>query len=161
MCVLIFLSNYQKCTNLILAVISQVQLNEKSLQKVTLVNGGKFDCLYDWKLTVPPKFDKTPSIITVTPSSGVIKPGSRTFCDVAFCPPHKLTLRDFTAVCEVNLDLDEQLWTLSKKPLDPKLKPFYLLKPSYLLKSQTILLTAPWLKFTTFTWSNETVFISN
>ncbi|KAL5255873.1 hypothetical protein ACHWQZ_G011188 [Mnemiopsis leidyi] len=79
----------------------EVQLNEKSLQKVTLINSGKFDCLYDWKLTIPPRFEKIPPIITVTPSSGVIKPGSRTFCDVAFCPPNKLTLRDVTAVCEI------------------------------------------------------------
>ena len=80
-----------------------MQLNEKSLQKVTLVNSGKFDCLYDWKLSIPPRFGKVPPIITVDPSSGVVKPGSRTFCDVAFCPPHKLTLRDVSAVCEVNL----------------------------------------------------------
>lgn len=75
------------------------------LQKVTLANSGKFDCIFNWKLSIPARFQKTPPIISVTPDSGVIKPGSRMFCDVAFCPPHKLTLRDVSAVCEVNTSI--------------------------------------------------------
>ena len=68
---------------------------------MTLFNEGKFDCIFDWRMFVPPKLRKDPPIVSCSPETGTVKAGSRAYCDVAFCPPYKINLSDVSAVCNI------------------------------------------------------------
>ncbi|CAE1301645.1 HYDIN [Acanthosepion pharaonis] len=66
---------------------SEVEINEKSTRIVTISNTGKFHFNYEWKVN-----DKANHLLSVSPTSGGVKYGSKDKCVITFCPKIKSSL---------------------------------------------------------------------
>nr|KAJ3422703.1 hypothetical protein HK105_006819 [Polyrhizophydium stewartii] len=75
----------------------QVQLNEKRVKRVYIINSGKFNFDYAWKFAG----SKTASMITITPEIGTVPRGERIFCEIAFMPTSAAAVRGVRAVCHI------------------------------------------------------------
>ncbi|KAJ3106206.1 hypothetical protein HDU97_006839 [Phlyctochytrium planicorne] len=74
----------------------QVQINEKRLKRVTIVNSGKFNFDFSWKLTT-----KAGSNLTISPEIGSVGKGERVICEVSFNPTAPVALKNAKAVCQI------------------------------------------------------------
>ncbi|KAJ3215867.1 hypothetical protein HDU67_010224 [Dinochytrium kinnereticum] len=74
----------------------QVQINEKRLKRVTIVNSGKFNFDFSWKL-----FSKVGSALAISPEIGSVGKGERVVCEVSFHPTSNITLKNAKAVCQI------------------------------------------------------------
>lgn len=74
-----------------------VQLNEKRLRRVAIVNSGRFNFDFAWKA-----FGQRGNGLSISPDAGTVRRGERIFCDVSFQPTHAVALKDAKALCQIN-----------------------------------------------------------
>lgn len=74
----------------------QVQLNEKRLKRVTIVNSGKFNFDFSWRTT-----SKVGGMLTVLPDIGTVPKGERVVCEVTFLPTANVSLKNIKAFCQI------------------------------------------------------------
>ncbi|KAJ3047832.1 hypothetical protein HK097_011139 [Rhizophlyctis rosea] len=73
-----------------------VQINERRIKRVTIINSGKFNFEFSWKF-----LKKGGGALSVTPDSGTVAKGERIVCAIAFMPTSVTTLKDVKAVCQI------------------------------------------------------------
>ncbi|KAI8854495.1 hypothetical protein BC829DRAFT_439199 [Chytridium lagenaria] len=74
----------------------QVQINERRLKRVTILNSGKFNFDFSWKLLT-----KMASMLAITPEIGSVGKGERVVCEVSFHPTSNVTLKNAKALCQI------------------------------------------------------------
>lgn len=84
-----------------------MEVQEKCLKQISLVNNGKYSFEYSWELvdTRGVLMTKSPSdspIMSILPLEGNAEPNQRTVSELTFCPPTKLNLRGTELVLKVN-----------------------------------------------------------
>lgn len=77
-----------------------MEVNEKQLRNLTILNTGKFNFDYQWELHMS---NKKKEMVTIEPLSGGVKHGDRVNCKLTFCPPCRTTLKDTEIVLKVNV----------------------------------------------------------
>ncbi|KAJ3408149.1 hypothetical protein HDU80_006663 [Chytriomyces hyalinus] len=83
----------------------QVQLNEKRLKRVTIINSGKFNLDFAWKF-----LSKASGVLTIEPEIGTVPKGGRVVCEIMFMPTNNLVLKNVKAVCQI---VNGQMYPLS------------------------------------------------
>ncbi|KAJ3036631.1 hypothetical protein HDV00_002527 [Rhizophlyctis rosea] len=73
-----------------------VQINERRVKRVTIINSGKFNFEYAWKFV-----NKNGGALSVTPDSGTVAKGERVVCAIAFMPTSVATLKNVKAICQI------------------------------------------------------------
>ncbi|KAJ3416712.1 hypothetical protein HDV05_000542 [Chytridiales sp. JEL 0842] len=74
----------------------QVQINEKRLKRVTIINSGKFNFDFQWKF-----LSKTSGAITISPELGTVPRGERVICEITFMPTQNINLKNIKAICQI------------------------------------------------------------
>ncbi|KAJ3270503.1 hypothetical protein HDV01_007759 [Terramyces sp. JEL0728] len=81
-----------------------VQINEKRIKRVYIINSGKFNFDFSWS------FAKKVGGITIMPEIGTVLKGERIYCEIAFLPTQSITLKDLKLACQI---LNGNLYTVS------------------------------------------------
>ena len=81
----------------------QVEVNERCIRNMYIVNSGKFHFDYTWELRE--KIPGRDQIVQITPDKGGVKFGDREVCQLSFCPPRSMTLSG----CDLVLKVGKQL----------------------------------------------------
>ena len=68
-----------------------MEVNEKAVRSIFVVNAGKFNFDFDW--TMKERAGKTVKMVTISPESGSVPCNDRRRCVLAFKPPQKTSLR--------------------------------------------------------------------
>lgn len=84
----------------------QVEVQEKCLKQICLVNMGKYSFEYAWELVDTRGVLKTKSvtdspIMGILPLEGTAEPNVRTISELTFCPPTKVNLKGTELVLKV------------------------------------------------------------
>ncbi|RKO94829.1 hypothetical protein BDK51DRAFT_29881 [Blyttiomyces helicus] len=74
----------------------EVQINEKRLKRIAIVNSGKFNFDFSWKL-----LSKSGGTIFINRDFGTVAKGERVYCEVAFMPTTTISLKGVKAVCQI------------------------------------------------------------
>ncbi|KAJ1558923.1 hypothetical protein HK096_003058, partial [Nowakowskiella sp. JEL0078] len=74
----------------------EVQLMEKRIKRVAVVNSGKFNFDFSWKL-----FSKASGTLSITPEIGTVNKGERVICEISFLPTNSINLRGVKANLQV------------------------------------------------------------
>ncbi|KAJ3226665.1 hypothetical protein HK099_004409 [Clydaea vesicula] len=74
----------------------QIQLNEKRIRRITIINSGKFNFDFSWKF-----FSKTKGIVSVSPEIGTVNKGERIDCEFAFIPTSVVAVKNLKGVCQI------------------------------------------------------------
>ena len=85
----------------------QVEVQEKCLTKISLVNTGKYSFEYSWELVdtrgvLTTKSSTGSPMMKILPLEGNAEPHQRTMSELTFCPPAKLNLQGLELVLKVN-----------------------------------------------------------
>ncbi len=80
-------------------LLVQVEVNEKSMRNIFIVNSGKFNFDYSWHLNE--RSAKQARMVSISPGAGAVGYGGRTKCQLAFCPPGRASLRGCELVLKV------------------------------------------------------------
>ena len=72
----------------------EIQLNEKAVRTISLVNNGKFNFAYRWETSFPREFA---NILTIEPYDGIVNAQGKTECLIRFCPKAKMALQKCAA----------------------------------------------------------------
>ncbi|KNC96691.1 uncharacterized protein SPPG_07904 [Spizellomyces punctatus DAOM BR117] len=73
-----------------------VQLNEKRLRRIAIINSGRFNFDFNWKLQ-----GKRSGALCITPETGIVRKGERMVCDVSFLPTQVVSLKEAKATCHI------------------------------------------------------------
>lgn len=81
-----------------------IQINERSVRQITLINSGRFGFDYQWQLN-----DRCgrrggageSSIVAVRPSTGSVASSNRVRCEISVCPPKIVDLTVCRLVCQI------------------------------------------------------------
>jgi hydrocephalus-inducing protein len=73
----------------------QVQISEKRVKRVTIINSGKFNFDFNWKGA------KRSGILQVIPDVGTVVKGERVNCEVAFVPSMATALKNMKLACHI------------------------------------------------------------
>ncbi|KAK3085440.1 hypothetical protein FSP39_003318 [Pinctada imbricata] len=76
----------------------QVEVNEKQIRNLTIMNTGKFNFDYQWELHMS---SKKKEMVAIEPMSGSVLNGDKQNCRLTFCPPCRTTLKDTELVLSV------------------------------------------------------------
>ncbi|KAI8900319.1 hypothetical protein BC833DRAFT_523632 [Globomyces pollinis-pini] len=71
-----------------------VQINEKRIKKVHIINSGKFNFDFSWKIS-----KRGP--VTVNPEIGTVLKGERLQCEIIFIPSTTMVLKDLKLQCQI------------------------------------------------------------
>eukprot|EP01135_Chromosphaera_perkinsii_P007876 Nk52_evm68s1020 gene=Nk52_evmTU68s1020 len=71
-----------------------VQVKERSIKQFTIINSGKFNFGYTWKL------DES-NYISISPETGTIPKNERQLVDIVFQPSHKINIRNLSGSCKI------------------------------------------------------------
>ena len=74
-----------------------LQMNDKGMKRITIINSGKFNFDFSWKLPVK----NTKSFITIDPEIGTVPKGEKVYCEVLYHPTIVSTLKNFNALCQI------------------------------------------------------------
>lgn len=77
----------------------EVEVNEKQLRNLTILNTGKFNFDYQWELHMS---NKKKEMVTIEPMTGGVENGKRVNCKLTFCPPCRTTLKDTQIVLKIS-----------------------------------------------------------
>jgi len=85
----------------------QVEVQEKCLTKISLINTGKYSFEYAWELVdtrgvLTTNSSTDPPTMRILPLEGNAEPHQRTMFELTFCPPEKLNLQGTELVLKVN-----------------------------------------------------------
>ena len=75
----------------------QVEVNEKSIRNLYIVNSGKFNFDYTWELVER----SSRKMVGITPAAGGVMCEERACCKLSFCPPTRTILRGCDLVLKV------------------------------------------------------------
>ena len=76
-----------------------MEVHEKSVRNISIVNCGKFNFDYEWILEEhSPGVDR---MITIAPQKGGVMFGERKICQLSFCPTRQTTLKACQLVLKV------------------------------------------------------------
>ena len=89
----------------------KVEVNEKAIRNIYIVNAGKFNFDYTWELHERSK----DTMVAMTPSVGGVMFGEREMCQLSFCPPRPTALRGCDLTLKVSYTTNAGL-----SPLDTK-----------------------------------------
>ncbi|CAH1779299.1 unnamed protein product [Owenia fusiformis] len=78
----------------------EVEVNEKAVRNIFIVNSGKFNFDFDW--TLNERSTRKDKMVTITPEKGGVMFGERTKCALAFCPPAKTALRGCELILKIS-----------------------------------------------------------
>ena len=81
----------------------QVEINERALRQLFVINSGKFNFDFTWDLQNKSKLrhKNNKPVVSVGPQKGSVPSNSRKRCMLTFCPPGKCTLQNCTLILEV------------------------------------------------------------
>ncbi|KAI9203105.1 uncharacterized protein BJ171DRAFT_600257 [Polychytrium aggregatum] len=74
----------------------QVQLNEKRLKNVTIINSGRFNFDYSWKF-----LNKPGGLLSISPEIGTVNKGERAVCEITFLPSSSICLKNVKGICQI------------------------------------------------------------
>ena len=74
-----------------MSVIFQVEVNEKAVRSIFIVNAGKFNFDYEWSMKE--RSGKAMKMVSISPETGSVPCSDRKRCVLAFKPPHKTSIR--------------------------------------------------------------------
>lgn len=77
----------------------EVQINEKAVRLVTVVNSGRFNYDFAWQL--PEEKPGQPRLVSVSPKIGTVRSQDRMVCTLTFSPSAKVHMKNLRAVCQV------------------------------------------------------------
>ena len=91
----------------------QVEINEKASRQLFIVNSGKFNFDFAWELHNRTKVKgirntEDNKMVSITPESGTVPSNTRKRCQMAFCPPARLSLQN----CDLFLKVSHYLLLL-------------------------------------------------
>ncbi|KAJ3260794.1 hypothetical protein HK103_007357 [Boothiomyces macroporosus] len=72
-----------------------VQINEKRIKRVYIINSGKFNFDFSWV------FSKKVGVISVHPEIGTVLKGERMYCEIEFLPTQPISLKDLKLTCQI------------------------------------------------------------
>lgn len=75
----------------------KVEINEKATRQLFVINSGKFNFDFSWEIHNRTKLKGLriadgEKLVSVTPESGTVPCSTRKRCQLAFCPPGRLSL---------------------------------------------------------------------
>jgi hypothetical protein len=74
-----------------------LQINDKGIKRVLIINSGKYNFDFSWKLPL-----KRPnSYISIHPLIGTVPKGERVYCEISYHPTIISTLKNFNALCQI------------------------------------------------------------
>jgi hydrocephalus-inducing protein len=73
----------------------QVDINEKRIRPVVIVNSGRYNVDFSWAYSLSRKD------LRITPDMGTVKPGARETCQLEFSPLQEVQLENFQAICSI------------------------------------------------------------
>ena len=73
----------------------QVDINEKRIRPVVIVNSGRYNVDFSWAYSLSRKD------LRITPDMGTVTPGSRMTCQLEFSPLQEVQLENFQAICSI------------------------------------------------------------
>jgi hydrocephalus-inducing protein len=88
------LANGQNAENIV--DFGQVQLNEKRIKRIIILNSGKFSFDFSWKF-----LSKASGILNVIPEIGTVPKGEKVICEITFIPGSNMILKNMKAVCQI------------------------------------------------------------
>ena len=74
----------------------QVQINEKRLKRVYIINSGKFNFDFAWKFPT-----KNGGVVSITPEIGTVPKGERIYCEIVFLPTVAAPVKNVRAICNI------------------------------------------------------------
>lgn len=74
----------------------QVQMNDKRVKRVTIINSGKFNFDFSWKF-----LSKVGGNVSIVPEIGTVGKGERVVCDVVYMPTNTSSLKNVKAICQI------------------------------------------------------------
>ena len=88
-------------------ISNQVEVQEKCLKQICLINTGKYSFEYAWELVdtrgvLTTKSPADSPIMSIRPLEGNAEPNQRTMSELMFCPPTKLELKGTELILKVN-----------------------------------------------------------
>ena len=89
---------------LIYVYFLKVEINEKATRQLFVINSGKFNFDFTWEVHNRTKLKGLrcldgEKLVSVTPETGTVPCSTRKRCQLAFCPPGRLSL----AGCDLQL----------------------------------------------------------
>ncbi|XP_033625714.1 hydrocephalus-inducing protein homolog [Asterias rubens] len=69
----------------------EVEVNEKAVRSIFIVNAGKFNFDYEWSMKE--RSGKAMKMVSISPETGSVPCSDRKRCVLAFKPPHKTSIR--------------------------------------------------------------------
>ena len=84
----------------------QIEVNERAVRNIHIVNSGKFNFDYEWELRERTAGGE--SMVSIGPEKGGVMFSETTQCQLAFCPPRQTVLRG----CELKLKVRAYLGIL-------------------------------------------------
>lgn len=74
----------------------QVQINERRIKRITIINSGKFNFDFAWKF-----LSKTRGVISVTPEIGTVYKGDRAICELSYQPTASSMTANVHGYCQI------------------------------------------------------------
>ena len=87
----------------------QVEVREKCLKQICLINTGKYSFEYSWEMVdtrgvLMTQSPADPPVMSILPLEGTAEPNQRTISELTFCPPAKLNLEGTKLVLKVKIN---------------------------------------------------------
>ena len=74
-----------------------LQINDKGMKRILIINSGKYNFDFSWKLPL-----KTPGYVTIDPEIGTVSRGEKVYCQILYHPTVISSLKNIKAVCQIN-----------------------------------------------------------
>ncbi|CAB3998552.1 Hypothetical predicted protein [Paramuricea clavata] len=82
---------------------AEVEINERALRQLFVINSGKFNFDFTWDLQNKSKLrhKNNKPVVSIGPQKGTVSRNSRKRCMLTFCPPGKCTLQNCTLMLKI------------------------------------------------------------
>ena len=95
-------------------LVFQVEINEKATRQLFVINSGKFNFDFSWEVHNRTKLKglrcpEGEKLVSVTPETGTVPCSTRKRCQLAFCPPGRLSLSGCDLLLKVILSVNTTL----------------------------------------------------
>ena len=94
-----------------------MEINEKATRQLFVINSGKFNFDFSWEVHNRTKLKglrcpEGEKLVSVTPETGTVPCSTRKRCQLAFCPPGRLSLSGCDLLLKVILSVNTTLCDL-------------------------------------------------
>jgi hydrocephalus-inducing protein len=79
----------------------QVEINEKAVRNLYVVNAGHYNFDYKWDIQER-SFNGRDTMVDIGPKRGGVSAGERELCQLSFCPPKSTNIRGCELTLKVN-----------------------------------------------------------